>query len=130
MKMSKDKPSHTQKFEKINLILDEIKELGKFKGVLLSTRDGGLISENIGKGADYNEFAAMCASVLESAEGLGKTFGVNKIGKIIAELEEQTIVIVECDTKRFLTFLIEKDSKIDIVFDNLTKYYQKIIDAY
>lgn len=127
MKMSKDISSPSQKFSDI---LDEMKELGNFKGVLLSTRDGGLMAENIGGNADYNEFAAMCASVLESAEGLGKSFGVNKIGKIIAELEEQTIVIVECDTKSFLAFIIEKESKIDIVFDNLTNYYQKIIDSY
>jgi len=130
MIMSKDTSSYSQKFEAINLILDEMKEIGKFKGILFSKRNGVLITENIGKGVDYDEFAAMCASVLESAEGLGKTFGVKKIGKIIAELGEQTLIIVECGNKTLLTFIIEKESKIDLVFENLDKYNRKIINAY
>ncbi len=128
--MSKDISSYSMNFEAINLILDEMKELGTFKGILFSKRDGGLIAENIGKDIDYNEFAAMCASVFESAEGLGKTFGVNKIGKIIAELGDQTIIIVECSNKTFLTFIIGKESNVDLVFDNWAKYNQKIINAY
>jgi len=120
----------TSRLEEIKLILNEMKELGKFKGVLLSTRDGGLIAENIGKSVDYNEFAAMCASVLESAEDLGKTFGINKIGKIIAELEDQAVIIVECDRKSFLAFIIENESEIDLVLDDLAKYNQKILDTY
>lgn len=120
----------TTGFKEIKLILNEMKKLGKFKGVLLSTRDGGLIAENIGKKVNYNEFAAMCASVLESAEDLGKTFGVNKIGKIIAELEDQAVIIVECDNKRFFAFIIENESEIDLVLNDLAKYNQKIIETF
>ena len=127
MIMEKDK---TSRFKQIKSILNEIKELGKFKGILLSTRAGGLIAENIGKSIDYNEFAAMCASVLESAEDLGKTFGVNKIGKIVVELEDQALLIVECDHKRFLTFIIENESEVDLVLDDLAKYNQKIRDIF
>lgn len=118
------------RFKEIKLILNKMKELGKFKGILFSTRDGGVIAENIGERDDYNEFAAMCASVLESAEDLGKTFGVNKIGKIIAEFEDQAVIIVECDNKRFLVFIIENESEIDLVLNDLALYNQKILDIF
>ncbi len=35
----------------------------------------------------------MCASVLESAVGIGDTIGDQKINKIIVELDEKTILI-------------------------------------
>ena len=127
--MSKDTYQKSQKTQKISLILDEMKELGKFKGIMLSYRNGGLIAQNIGNNTDFNEFAAMCASVLESAEGLGKSFGANKTGKIIAELGAYTIIIVECNNDIFLTFIVENDSRIEPVFSNLTNFSQKIIKA-
>ncbi len=120
--------SQSRNFEELTKILDEMKELGKFKGVLLAYRNGGLIAENMGNNFDGAEFAAMCASVLESAEGLGQTMDVKKIGKIIAELEEQTIIINECDLNTFLVFIIERESKVEVIFNKLNEYSQKIIE--
>jgi len=114
---------------KINLILDEMKEMGHFKGIMLSYRNGRLIAQNIGNNTDFNEFAAMCASVLESAEGLGKSFGATKTGKIIAELGNYTIIIIECNYDIFLTFILNNDSQIELVFKNLNDFSQKIIEA-
>ena len=127
--MSKDSSLQSQNSLQLNQILDEMKELGKFRGIMLSYRNGGLIAQNIGNNSDFNEFAAMCASVLESAEGLGKSFGANKTRKIIAELGTYTIIIVECNNDIFLTFIIENESQIEQVFINLTKFSQKIINA-
>ena len=127
--MSKDSSLQSQNSLQLNQILDEMKELGKFRGIMLSYRNGGLIAQNIGTNSNFNEFAAMCASVLESAEGLGKSFGANKTRKIIAELGTYTIIIVECNNDIFLTFIIENESQIEQVFINLTKFSQKIINA-
>ncbi len=127
--MSKDIYQKSQKTQKINLFLDEMKELGKFRGIMLSYRNGGLIAQNIGDNTDFNEFAAMCASVLESAEGLGKSFGAMKLGKIIAELGNYTIIIIECNNDIFLTFILNNDSQIELVFKNLAEFSQKIIEA-
>ena len=127
--MSKDTYQKSQKTQKISLFLDEMKELGKFRGIMLSYRNGGLIAQNIGNNTDFNEFAAMCASVLESAEGLGKSFGAMKLGKITAELGNYTIIIVECNNDIFLTFILENESQIEHVFRNLTEFSQKIIKA-
>ena len=127
--MSKDTYQKSQKTQKISLILDEMRELGKFRGIMLSYRNGGLIAQNIGNNTDFNEFAAMCASVLESAEGLGKSFGAMKLGKIIAELGNYTIIIIECNNDIFLTFILNNDSQIELVFKNLAEFSQKIIEA-
>ena len=127
--MNKDTYQKSQKTQKISLILDEMRELGKFRGIMLSYRNGGLIAQNIGNNTDFNEFAAMCASVLESAEGLGKSFGAMKLGKIIAELGNYTIIIIECNNDIFLTFILNNDSQIELVFKNLAEFSQKIIEA-
>jgi len=72
----------------------------------------------------------MCASVLESATGLGRTMGDRKVNKIIAELEGQTIVIIECDEKTFLVFDINNESNFNIILENLEVYIRKIIFLY
>ena len=123
--MNDIKLSQAQKFKKLELVLEEIKTLGKLKGVILADRDGGLITENVGEDKDYNMFSAMCASVLESAEGLGQSIG-GKVKKIIAELNEQTIVIIQCENKTFLSFLIEKNSHFGLVLKKISDFTQRI----
>lgn len=123
--MNEGKLSQAQKFYKLKQVLDEIKNQGRLKGVLLADRDGGLILENIEQDKDYNEFSAMCASVLESAEGLGKIIE-SKINKIITELDRQTLVIIECEKKTFLAFLIEKDSNFGLILNKMVDYTQEI----
>jgi predicted regulator of Ras-like GTPase activity (Roadblock/LC7/MglB family) len=73
----------------------------------------------------------MCASVLESADGLRKNLGAKKVFKIITELESgKIIIIIELDKKRFYSFVLDKESKIDEIINNLDQYNQKLIGAY
>lgn len=123
--MNERKLSQAQKFKKLELVLEEIKNVGKLKGVILSDRDGSLITENVGEDKDYNTFSAMCASVLESAEGLGQNIGGN-VNKIITELDKQTIVIIKCENNTFLSFIIEKDSHFGLVLKKISDFTEKI----
>ena len=127
--MSKDTSLQSHNATEINLLLNEMKELGKFRGILLSSRQGRLISENIGDGVDYSEFAAMRASVLKSAESLRNNLDANEINRIIAELDNLTIIIAECNENMFLTFFVEKNSEVDQIFKKLAEYNQKIINV-
>ena len=111
-------------------IFDEIKEKGKFLGVVFAYRNGELIFQNIGDKFDSIKFASMCASVLEGATELGQTIGNRKINKIIAELEEKTIIIVECDEKSFFILIINKESQVDIILNQLNEYIQLISGIY
>jgi hypothetical protein len=72
----------------------------------------------------------MCASVLESAIGLGRTVGDRKAVKIIAELETQTIVITECDEKTFLVFDLNFESDFNSILEKMEDYIRKIIFLY
>ena len=92
--MNNNKNQDLKNFEELNKILDELKEKGNLSGILLSYRDGELISARFDEDIDVKTFSAMSASVIGSAEGLGTTVGERKIGKIITELEEQTIILV------------------------------------
>jgi len=111
-------------------IFDEIKEKGKLLGVLLVYRNGELIFQNIGDNFDSIKFASMCASVLEGAAELGLTIDNRKINKIIAELEEKTIIIVECDIKSFFILILNKESRVDLILDQLSEYIQSISGIY
>ena len=119
-----DKPNNIA----LRQIFDELKEKGKFLGVLCAYRNGELIFQNIGDNFDSRKFASMCASVLEGATELGQTIGNRKINKIIAELEEKTIIIVECDEKSFFILIINKESQVDIILNQLNEYIQQIND--
>jgi len=120
----------TEKVKKLNQIIDLIKSSGNLIGVLFAYRDGGLIAENFKERIDFNNFTSMCASVLESAIGLGRTIGDRKTTKIIAELNTQTIVITECDEKTFLVFNINKESDFNVILEKMEYYVRKIIFLY
>ncbi len=127
--MNNNTPTTPYSLKNMNILLDEIKEKGNLKNVLLAFRDGGLISEVGDDELDQIQFSAMCASVLKSAEGLGQTIGEEKLGKIIAELEDQSIMIVKCNIKAFLVLFFKDDSKVEFITNNLDGYIHKIITA-
>lgn len=111
----------------LSLILDELKEKGRFIGIILANRNGEIINENIGKDTDGKTLTSMCASVFESAGGLGDTTGNQKIVKIIAELEKSSILMVEIKEKKvFLIIIINNQVDSSFIFDNMEDYMQKI----
>ena len=113
--------------KKLSIMLDELKAKGSFEGIILANRNGEIISDNIGKDTDGRKLASMCASVFESAVGLGETMGSQKIIKIIAELENNSILMVEIKEKKvFLIFVINDQSNSSFIFDQLEDYIQKI----
>jgi predicted regulator of Ras-like GTPase activity (Roadblock/LC7/MglB family) len=72
----------------------------------------------------------MCASVLESAIGLSHTMGDRKATKIIAELGNQTIVVMECDEKTFLVFDLKFESNFNVILEKMEDYIRKLIFLY
>ena len=128
----KNEPStKTSNSNEIIQVLNEMKTRGNLKGVLFANRNGDLIAENIENNLDRNIFAAMCASVLESAEDLRKNLSSKKLNKIIAELENsQTILMITCGDRTFLSFVLEKESNIDQVLKNIDIYCKKILENY
>ncbi len=128
--MSKMDHSNLQKLDQLNLILDEMRQIGKLEGILLTYRDGGLIAENISKDIDGKKFASMCASVLESAEELGRTIDDRNIKKIVTEIDKKSILIFKCDDKTLLTLIINDESKIGLILDQLETYIQRILDKF
>ena len=130
--MNQESSSSSSNPEQINEILNEIKLKGNLKGVVLAKRNGDLIAENMAiNDFDGITFAAMCASVLESADGLRKNLGAKKVFKIITELESgKIIIIIELDKKRFYSFVLGEESKIEPIINNLNQYNQKLTDTY
>lgn len=128
--MNNSKSLDSEKAQRLNQLLEDLKREGNLAGILFSYREGNLITENIGKEFNSEEFSSMCASVLESAIGLNKTMNDKKLVKIIAELEKQTIIIVECDEKTFLALILNEESKVNSILENIEKYIRKIIFFY
>jgi predicted regulator of Ras-like GTPase activity (Roadblock/LC7/MglB family) len=125
MKETINKKGHD--YSELSHMLDELKVEGNFKGIIFANRNGEIIIENIGKNTDSKKLASMCASVFESADGLGKTMGSQKIIRIIAELEKASILMVEIkDKKVFLIFIINDQSNSSFIFNQLEDYIQKI----
>ncbi|MFW9972701.1 MAG: roadblock/LC7 domain-containing protein [Candidatus Odinarchaeota archaeon] len=122
--------SNLQNFSELPLILDELKNNGKLDGVIFAFRNGNLIRESLKNELKNKEFVSMCASVLESAVGIGEAIGNQGINKIIVELEEKIVLIFECDNNTFLIIIINKDSKISYILSNLDEIIQKIIKMY
>ena len=119
-----------EKFKRLTQVMETIKENGNLSGVLFAYRDGGLIAENFKERINFDNLTSMCASVLESAIGLSHTMGDRKATKIIAELGNQTIVVMECDEKTFLVFDLTCESNFNAILEKLEDYIRKLIFLY
>ena len=119
-----------EKAKRLTQVLDKIKENGDLSGILFAYRDGGLIAENFKERINFDNFTSMCASVLESAIGLSHTMGDRKTVKIIAELENQTIIVTECDEKTFLVFDLKYESNFNAILQKMEDYIRKLIFLY
>ena len=120
----------SQKIEKLKAIFDKMTEEAELGGVLFANREGGIITHNFEKNSELRNFSSMCASVLESAEEMGKIINDKKIDKIVAELDDKTILIIKYDNSAFLTLIIESFSKIGLIIENLDEYFQQIRNYY
>jgi predicted regulator of Ras-like GTPase activity (Roadblock/LC7/MglB family) len=116
--------------EKLKGLIDEIKHVGSLIGVLLSDREGNLILDNVSIDFDKSNCSSMCASLLESALTLGRISGDQKLVKIITEVEETSIIILECDEKRFLTIFANFESNIKALLGEIKDYIKKIVLIY
>lgn len=122
--------SNLEKSDEIYHILNELNYKANLEGTIFTYRDGGVISEIIGPELNNKKFTSMCASVLESALGIGETIGDRKINKIVAELAEKTILLFECDSKTFLILIIKKKSNTDFIFSELQEVIQTLVKLY
>ena len=113
--------------KELNAVLNDLKEKGKFEGILVASRSGEIIYENLENINDIKKFTSMCASVLESALGLGKTMGNQRPKKITAELEEKTILIIEISEKTFIIFILNTQTKTNLVLNQLDEYLEKLL---
>lgn len=131
--MSEKELTKAQKLKLLDQILNQIKQEGSLSGVIFSYREGRVIAENLSDNNpdfDSEEYSSMCASVLESALGLGKTIGGKKFHKVIAELDQNTIILIECDDKTFLSLVLNDGSKLDSIFEKIENYLKKIMFLY
>jgi predicted regulator of Ras-like GTPase activity (Roadblock/LC7/MglB family) len=117
-------------FKEILLILNNLKSNGNLEGAIFAYRDGTLIIENVGSDYINKSFLSMCASVLESAVGIGETIGNQKLNKVIADLGAKIILIFECDKKSFLILIINSESKVSNILNELELIIKKIIKMY
>jgi predicted regulator of Ras-like GTPase activity (Roadblock/LC7/MglB family) len=122
--------SNLQNQSELFQLINELKTNGNLDGAIFAYRDGGLIIESLGNSVKGKELVSMCASVLESAVGIGDAIGSQKINKIIAELEGKTILIFECDISTFLILIINRESDTSYIFNELEELVQKMIRMY
>ena len=107
-------------------IVNELKTQGNFTGVLYIRRDGEILNESIDKPIDTKAFASMCASVLEGAMELSETLGGQNIRKIIAELNDDTIIIIRIENSSFLVCILNPQSNSSLLLEDLDKYIQNL----
>ena len=126
-KMKENSDDNNIDSRELSLILEDLKENGKLTGVIFTKRNGEVIAEKFAENIDSKILSSMCASVLESAVRLGETVGNQHAVKIIAELEESSIIIVEIKEKlSFLILILNKRSDANVFLNQLDNYIQKL----
>jgi predicted regulator of Ras-like GTPase activity (Roadblock/LC7/MglB family) len=126
--MNENSDNNNINTREVSLILDDLKENGKLTGVIFFNRNGEKIDEKVAENIDSKILGSMCASVLESAIGLGETIGSQRVVKIIAELEKSSLIIVEIkEILSFLVLIVNKHSDVTFFLNQLDNYIQKLI---
>ncbi|MFW9998803.1 MAG: hypothetical protein ACFE9Q_04530 [Candidatus Hodarchaeota archaeon] len=118
--------SNSNKYKEAFQLANEIKNKGNLEGIIFAYRDGVLIYENVGDEFNSKNFTSMCATVLESAVGIGETIGNQKFKKVIAELEEKTILIFECNITTFFILILNRESNISYIMNKLEEIIEKV----
>jgi predicted regulator of Ras-like GTPase activity (Roadblock/LC7/MglB family) len=95
-------------------------------GVILASRDGKLIGESLDTKISTEQFVAMYASVMNSAENLAKSMDNRKLDTLITELENNSILIRICAYKSYLILIMDKKSRISDILPKIESYMEKI----
>ena len=128
--MKESSLTSSEKEDPLGETLEKIKKTGDLIGVIFTYRDGTSIKTNIDKDFNDQTFAAMCASVMGSAETLGATIRDQASKKIIVEMETQNIMMMGCDPRTFLIFIFHSNSKMDKLMKKVDGYIQKLTQLY
>jgi predicted regulator of Ras-like GTPase activity (Roadblock/LC7/MglB family) len=131
--MNSEMGNNSNKKDQLSQILNQLREEGKFQGILLSYRNGEPIcisfNENL-KDMDGSELSSMCASVLEGANNLKNVIGEESLTKIVAELNSYIFLIIQCDKDVFLTLIADFNSDVKKVLDSIERIIKKILLLY
>ncbi|MFX1500271.1 MAG: roadblock/LC7 domain-containing protein [Promethearchaeota archaeon] len=122
--------SNLEKSKEAQHLLSEFNQKGNLESIIFAYRDGSIITEITEDGFNIKNFTSMCASVLESALGIGETMGNRRISKIITELEKKNILIYICDNKTFLILILKNDSNTNLIFNQLDGVIQNLVKLY
>ncbi|MGQ4872572.1 MAG: roadblock/LC7 domain-containing protein [Promethearchaeia archaeon] len=114
----------------LQVFLEEMKDKGNLSGILYAYRDGNLIIDSLNEKLDAKNFAAMCASVLASAETLKTMIRNQEFIKITAELKNINILLMGCDDKTYIALLFDNEANIDPLLNNIDYYLKKINELY
>ncbi|MFX0029963.1 MAG: roadblock/LC7 domain-containing protein [Candidatus Hermodarchaeota archaeon] len=125
--MKESGKGNSEDSDELTNIINELKARGNFTGVLYIRRDGEILNESIEKPIDTKAFASMCASVLEGAMELSETMGNQNIRKIIAELNNETIIIIRIENSSFLVCILNPQSNSNLLLEDLDRYIQNIM---
>lgn len=96
-------------------------------GIMCAYREGTYIYGKFTfEGLVGNEFAAMCASVLGSAEGLGDTIGESRFTEIITELDDYMVIITGCENNMYLASIVSNTVSTGPIMEKMHEIGQKI----
>ena len=127
--MNEIRAQNTFKTGEIASLLDEIRENFNINDILFSFRDGTPLVDNT-RGFEEQDLSTMCASILASAEGLGETLGTSRTSNIITDLEDYTLIVRGCDESTFIALIVQNDSVVGEIFEELDYYVSRIITTY
>jgi len=125
--MNEKNLSNLSNIDRLSQIIQRLKEKANLSGIILSYRDGRPIVKEIEGVHQIDQFIPLIASALRSAEDLGITVNGSTLHKIIAQLENFSIMILKCSSKNvFLTLIINEASNLKPILENYEELSKKI----
>ena len=113
------------KTEKLEKVLEELKNIGEVGGSIIASRDGLKIASDAGK-IDEDVFAAMAAAMQGAAETAASELRQGEVEQIVIETEKGKIISTGAGKKAILIIRASKGVNLGLALLEMGKAAEKI----
>jgi hypothetical protein len=112
--------------KKLQIVLDDLKQVGSVEAAAIVSRDGLLIRVDIPSKPHAEAFGAMSATMLGAAETAMAEIGVSLPNRVIVESKHGLLIVTGAGSRGILVVLTKNDETMGLILVELEKAVKKV----
>jgi hypothetical protein len=112
--------------KKLQIVLDDLKQVGSVEAVGIVSRDGLLIQVDIPSKPHAEAFGAMAATMLGAAETAMAEIGAELPNRVIVESKRGLLIVTGAGSRAILVVLTKNDETMGLILVEIGKAVKRI----